>query len=450
MRFKQGVVRTGQHPYNHGPSLTHWSGAMARDLTKIGITGNAPLDRDGHIAARLADPDIVASTGAVWLRLNFVQRRDNWLTRYDDIVDGMLAQGLKVYGTIGHEALVNDAPVGDTFRTDKLPTHADVSRQRAWVEQYVDRCEEIVGHFRGRIHVYESFNEPNDWYGGLSALVRQPGWFATMLTELYARLKPRFPEVTLVSGPLLGSWANHNEARTYLNETYKFGMQALDWAPGAIPFDGVGYHIYVSQGKFKLDDPLETYNYFDEVEQNYATFFGGIWQVMAQHEGPHTKKLWISEFGWESGHLGEEFQADMVERGVNILIDDDRVAMATLFCTEDFELTYGLYKQGRFGEGGRKQAWHKYHQLMDGVRGQVALQDDTPRLTSTTIGLRVRAAPDLDAEVLGAAQPGDPLTILEKRVEAVTKVGVDDEWIYLRTPGGVQGYAAAWLLQPYR
>ena len=46
---------------------------MAKDLTKIGIAGNAPLDRDGRIAARLADPDIVADTGAVWLRLNFIE-----------------------------------------------------------------------------------------------------------------------------------------------------------------------------------------------------------------------------------------------------------------------------------------------------------------------------------------------------------------------------------------
>ena len=79
---------------------------MARDLTKIGITGNAPLESDGKIAARLADPNTVASTGAVWLRLNFIERRGKWLKRYDEIVDGMLSKGLNVYGTIGHEALV--------------------------------------------------------------------------------------------------------------------------------------------------------------------------------------------------------------------------------------------------------------------------------------------------------------------------------------------------------
>ena len=89
---------------------------MARDLTKIGITGNAPLNNDGSIAARLKDPNIVASTGAVWLRLNFVQRRGDWLDKYERIVDGMLDKDIQVYGTIGHEALVNDNPIFDTFK----------------------------------------------------------------------------------------------------------------------------------------------------------------------------------------------------------------------------------------------------------------------------------------------------------------------------------------------
>jgi hypothetical protein len=419
-------------------------------MTKIGITGNAPLGYDGSIAARLRNPSIIADTGAVWLRLNYVQRQGDWLGRYDEIVDSMLDAGLKIYGTIGHEAVVNDMAINDIFRTDKLPTHADVSRQRAWVERYVDRFAQIVARFHGRIRVFESFNEPNDWYGGSSPLVKQPAWFAFMMTEIYARVKSRFPDVTLVSGPVLGSWSNHNEARSYLNEAYRFGGQALGWAPGNIPFDGVGYHIYVSEGLYKLEDAYSRFNYYDEAEQNYATFLGGIWQTIAQHEGPHRKKLWISEYGWESKHLGEEFQANMIERGINYLANDERVAMATMFCTEDFELTYGLYKQGRLGEGGRKQAWHKYHQMMQGVRGRaVTVEGDMPLITSTVTGLRVRSAPNFGSEVIGAAQPGDPLTILENREEAVTKVGIDDEWIFLRTPDNTEGFAAAWLLQPY-
>jgi hypothetical protein len=430
---------------------------MARDLTKIGITGNAPLEADGSIAARLADPNVVASTGAVWLRLNFVERRGKWLKRYDEIVDGILSKGLNVYGTIGHEALVHDAPIGDTFRTNRLPTHANAGQQRAWVEQYVDRFEEIVGRFHGRIGVFESFNEPNDFYGGSSALVGSPAWFAYMLGEIYAAVKPRFPDVTLVSGPLSGTWSNHNQAVAYLDEMYRYGLASLSWRQGAMPFDGVGYHIYVSEGQYKLDDPRERYNYSEEVEANYARFLGDIWRTIGRHEGAHRKQLWVSEFGWQSGPISEKFQANMIERGIDILANDDRVAMATLFCTEDFgkgspwEATYGLYRQGDFGSGGRKKAWRRYHDIMDGVRGtQPPVRDLTePRLTATASGVRVRAAPTLDAAVLAAAQPGDPLDILENREEAVTKVGREGKWIYVQTPGRVAGYVAAWYLQPY-
>lgn len=427
---------------------------MATNLTKIGITGNAPLNNDGSIAQRLRDPGPIASTGACWLRLNFVQRRGDWLSQYDRIVDSFLEHDIKIYGTVGHEALAMDRPIGSTFRTDKLPTFADSSEQKAWVDQYVDRFHAIANRFAGRIAVFESFNEPNDFYGGPSALIEKAAWFAYMQTHIYNAIKPQNPTMLLVTGPLNGGWISHNSARYYLNEMYEFGIQSLGWAPGKMPFDGIGYHIYVSEGQYKIDNAAERYNYSEEVEQNYATFLGQMWNVIGHHEGPHSKKLWISEFGWESGKISEDFQTRMVERGINILANDDRVAMGTLFCAEDFgggTMTYGLFREGQVHDGGRKKAWFKYQQMLDGVRGTIppSTDNDTLRVTATGSGLRIRSQPDYNGAILAQLQPGDALVIMENREEAATKVGQQGEWVYLRTSSGIVGYCDAQYLAPY-
>jgi len=67
-------------------------------------------------------------------------------------------------------------------------------------------------------------------------------------------------------------------------------------------------------------------------------------------------------------------------------------------------------------------------------------------LTPTTDNLRLRAAP-VDGEVIGTLFVGDPLESLESRDATQRKLGVRDEWLRVRTADGVEGYAAAWLVE---
>ena len=60
--------------------------------------------------------------------------------------------------------------------------------------------------------------------------------------------------------------------------------------------------------------------------------------------------------------------------------------------------------------------------------------------------IRVRALP-VDGEMLDSISRGDVAEVLEGRDAALSKVGVQDEWLRLRSPGGTEGYSAAWFLE---
>jgi hypothetical protein len=66
---------------------------------------------------------------------------------------------------------------------------------------------------------------------------------------------------------------------------------------------------------------------------------------------------------------------------------------------------------------------------------------------SATPGLRLRAQPNLNADTLTVILPGTRLTVLEPAGSAQPKIGVEDQWLNVKEPGGTSGYVAAWYLQ---
>jgi murein DD-endopeptidase MepM/ murein hydrolase activator NlpD len=69
------------------------------------------------------------------------------------------------------------------------------------------------------------------------------------------------------------------------------------------------------------------------------------------------------------------------------------------------------------------------------------------RLRSTDRGLRIRQKPGTEFEVLAQVSASDMLETLETHGRTLLKVGQEDEWIKVRTPAGIEGYAAAWFLE---
>lgn len=320
---------------------------MAANYAKFGLDANQPIDSRGNIARRLQNPDWIVNSGAHWLRLNFVLPNTGFLDRYDTIVNSFTGRDMKIYATIGHDA-IRDNWLGDKLRD---PSSSDAE---GWIRAYAERFKQIVDRYQGKIFVYEAINEPNGWQGGDRALIH-PRWFATLMNTLYRTIHPRERGIHLISGPLEATWVNNNEGAEYLRKVYLAGS----WSPGTIPWDGIGYHLYLGEDPAS---PRGTPGSIDagDIRQSYHAFMNKLWGVMNYYD-PQTRHLiFVSEFGWSSD-LGEDYQARQNALGMELLASDDRVAVASLFCAEDFSKKYGLYTEGM---GSPKRAFATFRQTM--------------------------------------------------------------------------------------
>jgi hypothetical protein len=312
---------------------------------QVALATEAGLDV-GHIVDNGVvhqDNVTVDSTGTPWVRINL--RLDDWTapdddTRrgpdqltwfeaYDRVIDDYLARGVQVYALINDEALSSAQPHGSD----------------AWIADYVQNAVKIVDHFKNRVRVFEIINEPNDWAGGTTSRFT-PRAYAKILQDTYLAVKhdaghisDRCWQVQLVSGPLFSF--DGNSSASYLQQAYTIGKNQLAWdythaETGSYPLDGIGYHMYVAQG-------LDSSNANVRTEMNAN--LGAVWNVVASYEGANTaKRIWVSEYGWEAGVVGQAVQAQRMQAGHAAMNDFGKVALALYFNFQDFPgASYGVF-----------------------------------------------------------------------------------------------------------
>ncbi|HEY5945254.1 MAG TPA: NBR1-Ig-like domain-containing protein [Kofleriaceae bacterium] len=290
-----------------------------------------------------ADNATVDSTGTPWVRINMRldawsapdddTRRGpdqlTWFEAYDRVIDDYLARGIQVYALINDEALSSAQPHGSD----------------AWIADYVQNAVKIVDHFKNRVRVFEIINEPNDYAGGSSARFTARA-YAKILQDTYLAVKhdaghtgDRCWQVQLVSGPLFSF--DGNSSASYLQQAYSIGKSQLAWdytheVTGSYPLDGIGYHMYVAQGLDSANADVRT-----EMRLN----LGALWNVVTSYEGADTaKRVWVSEYGWEAGVVGDAVQAQRMQAGHAAMAELGYVALALYFNFQDFPgASYGVY-----------------------------------------------------------------------------------------------------------
>ncbi len=68
-------------------------------------------------------------------------------------------------------------------------------------------------------------------------------------------------------------------------------------------------------------------------------------------------------------------------------------------------------------------------------------------VAAATAGLRLHIQASQDSPANFAEMPGTQLRVIEDKASALAKLGQNDKWIYVRDPGGHQGYVAAWYVE---
>jgi len=362
---------------------------MTEAMHKIGIDANRPVHvrgaRVGGLTDTVADPAVIASTGAGWVRLNFVLgpwaapedsrewQGHTWMRAYHRIIDQFRDNGLQIYGLISGEAVRTDldGSLNTMFRQPEAATsEAERARGHAWIQQYAANFGRIVQEFHDKVDYFESFNEPDDWHGMEGVNWIHPTWFAHMMQAIHDEVKERrgLTDVKLITGPLLGH--HHHQpaggapAHQYIRTVYETGQDRLGWGDGRYPFDGIGYHLYLQPG-FTHDWE----NHARAVEGFYEDFTGGMLAVIREFEDADSRRqLFISEMGWTSEQYDErhfDFQARNVTLALRLLTDDPNVGLGFWFCTQDFvdgqgNKFYGLYRRDRPIHQAHKPAYQAF------------------------------------------------------------------------------------------
>ena len=66
--------------------------------------------------------------------------------------------------------------------------------------------------------------------------------------------------------------------------------------------------------------------------------------------------------------------------------------------------------------------------------------------SQASAGLRLRDRPSDNGNILEILMPGTLLTVLEPAATAQAKIGVVNQWLNVKLPGGMTGYVAAWYV----
>jgi hypothetical protein len=174
-------------------------------------------------------------------------------------------------------------------RLDRPPSWTRVDNNRPErppddISTYGDFVSDVVTHFKGQIHFYQIWNEPNiypEW--GMQA--PDPGAYVRLLRTAYVRAKEADPNVVILSAPLAQTLENSTTNESDLS--YLGGM----YAAGARPYFDI---LFANAYGFAYppDDPPSP----DRLNFQRVVL---LRKIMEKY-GDTDKSIWFNEFGWDA------------------------------------------------------------------------------------------------------------------------------------------------------
>ncbi|HEV2209247.1 MAG TPA: hypothetical protein VG167_10765 [Verrucomicrobiae bacterium] len=294
------------------------------------------------LSATVAQQMSAGETGWIRIEMFLVSGHTTWdataLGYYDTAVNNARAAGLQVLLLIdggswpgGQMAWTNNNGENIPGGNGDNPYVAEFATNAVWP---------IVQHFHDRVKVYELWNEPNCWnsnpapgvYTGCTFMY--PSNFGWMLARSWeaVHITHQVNDVTLLFGGVFGhnissisSYAN--AGAQYIDDTYSTGTNiqkggSFTYSKAnyhAYPLDGIGQHLYLSQGGLVASNTFR--QYLDWVRS-----------ACTKYEGVTTpKKTFITEFGWTTTSVSQAVQDTNLVTSFAALDSASYVQMAIWF-----------------------------------------------------------------------------------------------------------------------
>ena len=211
--------------------------------------------------------NLVQDCGIQLVKLEFSRSTLSYLRT---LVPKVVGKGIKVVGLL--------------LRIDLAPYNVDA--WGTWVSS-------VVKEFKGYVHVWDVWNEPNlnKYFPG-----KDPVKYTAFLKRAYTEAKHADPTCFVLGG---GVAFTHSTAQSFLKTMYQNGansyMDALSWHPYCDPYA-----------------PTDTSS-----TPNPFTYLSRIRDIMIQY-GAGNKKIWITEVGWSSSLCGLTNQANYITQALKI------------------------------------------------------------------------------------------------------------------------------------
>ena len=235
----------------------------------FGICDHLP-SHDGQSATDLnTNIQMLKELGTQFVRFDFdwkeIETADDGFSfsKYDDIVDKLTAQNIKILGILDYGNNWSDPTTGNTTE----------------INRFADYVVNTVRHFKNKVKIWQIWNEPNNelfWPSPNAAN------YAKLLQAAYAAAKQADPQSVVVLGGLVGN-----------------GQDEI--VISGIRFASANFlsGIYSNNGKDCFDVvAIHPYNYTTDISStaSLVSAIDGTKTIMSNN-GDGSKELWITELG---------------------------------------------------------------------------------------------------------------------------------------------------------
>ena len=315
-----------------------------------GIQVGQPLNDSGQIILDDTMAQAVADSGAGWVRLGFrlgpyQSDTSDWYSIYDGIVDRLRSRGIEIIGLCNDEMWHGSS-------TDWNANNYEQYGGNGW-NPYLNNLSQvflrIATHWQGKIKYWELWNEPD------CLAVIKPSNFGAYLANSYDLIHTNNIPVYIISGGLCT--AGYDFGSTYLRNTYDVSINHTLWFKqmkdkwGTYPLDFIGYHCYPNP-----HTPLD--------KDGFSALMDGVHQAYVDYEGSNTtKKMIITELGWQSTDVSEAQQASNLTDAYSVMATKPYLKTCTWFFLKDIpvaNLYFGIFRSTGLGSADKKPAWTNF------------------------------------------------------------------------------------------
>lgn len=212
---------------------------------------------------------------------------------YDDYVNKLIDNGIQVIVQLGFHNEVMDGNGGLLlYESDNGFPNDETS-----LKAYADYVSFVAEHFKGRIDVFEIWNEPNAGYYLEMADDRTPQDYVRLLKTGYDAVKNSNPQATVLGGVVTSP--RNPSTRNWIEDFFDNG--------GGEYFDAFCVHPYRDTGFYMDENEKEWQSDFTYNAWDFDEMISFVKKCMTD-AGVGSKKIVITEVGTSSSEVtGEDF-----------------------------------------------------------------------------------------------------------------------------------------------